>query len=84
MISSETEYRKAREELEHLARWLARLKDKEVPEGKRLTTASIRKMISRIQEEVAGYEAASMSNPTGSENKAEPGDAGVARRNHRS
>lgn len=58
MISSATEYRKAREELEHLAQWLARLEAKEVPEDKRLTTASVRKMISRIQEEVAEYEAA--------------------------
>ena len=80
MISSETEYEKAREELEHLTRWLARLENKEVSERKGLTAASIRRMISRVQEEIAQYEAASVSTPPGSKNGAGRDDVGSERR----
>ena len=55
MISSETEYQKAREELDHMARWLSRLEDENAAERKGLTTASVRKMIARLQEELAQY-----------------------------
>jgi hypothetical protein len=79
LISSETEYEKAREELDHLARWLARLETAEVTERKGLTSASVRRMISRVQQEIAEYEAAGVSNPPGSENTAEPGDASAKR-----
>ena len=79
MISSETEYHKAREELEHLTRWLSRLEDKKVTARKGLTTASIRKMISRIQEELAEYEARGVSTPPVSGDKSKPDDAGAAR-----
>ena len=54
MISSQTEYQKAREELEDLTRWLAQVENNEL---KNLTAASVRRMISRIQEEIAAYEA---------------------------
>ena len=58
MISSQTEYQKAREELEHLTHWLSRLEIEKAVVRKGLTVASIRKMISRLQEELAEYEAA--------------------------
>lgn len=77
MISSETEYHKAREELEHLTRWLSRLENEEVTARKGLTTASIRKMISRVQEELAEYEATGVSPPPRSGEGTEPDDAGV-------
>lgn len=79
MISSETEYHKAREELEHLTRWLSRLENEEVTASKGLTTASIRKMISRVQEELAEYEARGVSTPPVSEERTEPDDEGVER-----
>lgn len=79
MISSETEYRKAREELEHLTRWLSRLENEEVTARKRLTCASIRRMICRVQEELAEYEARGVSTPPVSGEGTEPDDAGAAR-----
>ena len=80
MISSETEYQKAREELEHLTRWLARLENREVTERKGLTAASIRRMISRVEEGIAQYEAGSVSTPPATESAAAPDDAGAERR----
>jgi hypothetical protein len=80
LISSEAEYQKARDELEYLTRWLARLEGKEATERKGLTTASIRNMISRVQEEIAQYEAENVSTPPRPESGAEPGDPGVERR----
>ena len=59
MISSETECRQAREELDRLNRWLAELENKEGAYRKRLTAASIRRMISRVEEEISQYEARS-------------------------
>ena len=61
MISSQSEYQKVREELDHLARWLSRLESENVTIRKGLTVASIRKMICRLQEELAEYEAAGAS-----------------------
>jgi hypothetical protein len=56
MISSTQEYDKAQEELRHLEDWLARLqRDHPVP-TKGLTKAGIRKMISRLHEELAEFE----------------------------
>ena len=57
MISSETEYQKAREELDYLTRWLARLESSDAPRRKGITCAGIVKKISRIQKEVAEFEA---------------------------
>jgi hypothetical protein len=79
LISSQTEYQKAREELEHLSRWLARLETKDGTEFKGLTAASIRRMISRVQEEIAEYEATSLATPPASEKKPGPSDAGAER-----
>ena len=79
MISSQIEYQKAREELEHLNRWLARLETKEGAEFKDLTAASIRKMISRVRDEVAEYEATIPPAPPPSEKNAGPGDSGAER-----
>lgn len=79
MISSEIEYQKAREEIEHLTRWLARLEAEKGTEFKGLTASSIRKMISRIQEEIAEYEAASVLNPPASKDTAKSDDAGIER-----
>ena len=80
MISSETEYQKAREELDHLNRWLASLEDKQDGAHKPLTTASIRKMICRVQEELAEYEAKIASASPASGKSAESDDAGGERR----
>jgi hypothetical protein len=79
LISSQTEYQKAREELEDLNRWLVRLETNEGAEFKGLTAASVRKMISRVREEVAEYEATIPPVPPSSEEEAGPGDSGVER-----
>ena len=56
MISNAQEYDKAQEELRHLEDWLARLqRDNPVP-TKGLTKAGIRKMISRLHEELCEFE----------------------------
>jgi hypothetical protein len=72
LISSEHEYHKAREEVEHLSHWLDRLETKEGDGFKGLTAASIRNMISRIQAEIADYEVARVSAPAASENANPP------------
>lgn len=77
MISSETDYQKAREEVEHLSRWLARLETREGAEFKGLTAASIRRMIARVQEEIAEYEAGRLSFPLSSQKKAKPDATGA-------
>ncbi len=74
MISSEIEYQKAREEIEHLTRWLERIETEKGTDFKGLTAASIRKMISRIHEELAEYEAANVSTLPPSEDKSESDD----------
>ena len=71
MISSETEYQKAREEIEHLTAWLGRLEAKEVTERKGLTAASVRRMIARVHDEIAQYEAARASAPSDTGKRAE-------------
>ena len=56
MISSTQEYDKGLEEMRRLEDWLARLqRDNPVP-TKGLTKAGIRKMISRLHEELAEFE----------------------------
>ena len=56
MISNAQEYDKAQEELRHLEDWLARLqRDHPVP-AKGLSKAGIRKMISRLHEELDEFE----------------------------
>ncbi len=79
MIASKTEYRKAREELDYLTDWLARLDSEEVAERKALTAASVRRMISRVKEEIAEYDAASASTGPSPENSAPPDDAPIER-----
>jgi hypothetical protein len=74
VILSQTEYEKAREELDHLGRWLARLETAEETERKGLTVASVRRMISRVEQEIAEYEAGGPSTPPDSGNSAEQGD----------
>lgn len=80
MISSETEYRKAREEVEHLNRWLADLENRDMAERKEFTSASVRRMIARIHEEIAEYEATKVSPPATSQNTGETHDTGIERR----
>lgn len=75
MISSETEYRKACEELDYLNDWLARLNSPEVADRESLTSASVRRMISRVQEEIAKYEAAGASAPLAPESGPRPARA---------
>jgi hypothetical protein len=77
LISSETEYQKAREELEQLTAWLGRLENKEATERKGLTAASVHRMIARVHEEIAQYEAARASTPRDSEMGEEPDDPGA-------
>ena len=79
MISSATQYQKAREEVDRLTRWLARLENKEEAQRKGLTAASIHRMLSRIHQEIAEYEGASVSTPPRSKNGPEPDDAGSER-----
>jgi hypothetical protein len=57
MISSRLEYQKANEELRHLERWLSRLRQEYPVPGKGFTKAGVRKMIARLHEELAVYEA---------------------------
>lgn len=77
MISSQKEYQKAREELEHLTRWLSRLENENAAVRKGLTVASIRKMISRLQDELAEYDTAGASTLPVPEEETKPsgGDA---------
>lgn len=56
MISNAQEYDKAQEELRHLEDWLARLQRENPVPTKGLTKAGIRKMISRLHEELAEFE----------------------------
>ena len=56
MIENAQEYEKAQEELRYMEEWLARLqRDHPIP-TKGLTKAGIRKMISRLHEELAEFE----------------------------
>ena len=77
MISSQTEYQKAREELEHLNLWLSQLENGTTTVQKSFTVASIRKMISRLQEELAEYEVTGISTPSVREERTESNDGGV-------
>ena len=56
MIEDERQYRKALEELRYMEDWLARLLAEEEGARKGLTKAGIRKMIARLQDELAVYE----------------------------
>jgi hypothetical protein len=56
MISSPSEYEKAREELHALEERLARLQRDHPIGSKGFTKAGIRKMIARLHEELAVYE----------------------------
>jgi len=77
LISSLTEYQKTLEELEYLTHWLSRLENEKAAANKGLTVASIRKMISRLQEELAEYEAAGASVLPSREEQTEPNDSEV-------
>ena len=56
MISNAIEYQKATEELKYLEAWLARLQVEHTGPAHGLTKAGIRKMISRLHEELGCYE----------------------------
>jgi hypothetical protein len=77
LISSPIDYKKAREELDYLARWLSLLESEDAAVRKNLTLASVRKMISRLQDELADYEVASASNPQTTEEQTERDDRGT-------
>ena len=79
MISSQKEYQKARDELRYLTDWLSRLESEKATARKGLTTASIRKMIARLQDELAEYEAAGAAILPTPEERAEPNDGGAGR-----
>lgn len=57
MIADVQEYEKAQEELRYLEDWLRRLLSEQVNPEKGLTKAGVRKMIARLHEELAVYEA---------------------------
>jgi hypothetical protein len=56
VIANAIEYEKARDELRHLEQWLDRLLNEHPVPSKGLTKAGVRKMISRLHEELAIYE----------------------------
>jgi hypothetical protein len=56
MISDANGYEKAQAELHDLEDWLARLQQEHPNASKGLTKAGIRKMISRLHEELGVYE----------------------------
>lgn len=56
MIANTTEYQKAQEEIRLLEERLARLQKSHPVGSKGFTKAGIRKMIARLQEELAVYE----------------------------
>ena len=56
MIANATEYEKAQEELRLLTERLAQLQQEHPAGSKGLTKAGVRKMISRLHEELAIYE----------------------------
>jgi hypothetical protein len=51
-----TEYENACQELKGLESWLTRLHDQHPGPGKGFTKAGVRRMIARLQEELAQYE----------------------------
>ena len=56
MIANPTEYQKAQEELRQLTERLSRLQQDHPGGSKGFTKAGVRKMISRLHEELAVYE----------------------------
>lgn len=56
MIGTSEEYKKAQDELQQLEEWLRHLQNKYPLGTKGYTKAGIRKMISRLHEELAVYE----------------------------
>jgi len=58
MITTDGEYQKAPAELRSLERWLEKTLQPDVRDSKTCTRAGISKMISRLREELALYEAA--------------------------
>lgn len=56
MIATSTEYEKAQNELQDLTNRLEQLQESYPPGTKGLTKAGVRKMISRLHEELAVYE----------------------------
>ena len=56
MISTAFEYQRSQEQLEHLEKWLARLRSDPDPGKDGLVKAGIRKLIARFHEEMAVYE----------------------------
>jgi hypothetical protein len=59
MISKNTEFQRAQEELRDLTERLKKLKPSHSGGSKRLTKAGVRKMIARLREEIAIFEASS-------------------------
>jgi hypothetical protein len=58
LISSQQECEKARQELDYLRAWLARLANDTSAARMGLTVLSVRSMIGRISQEIADYRAA--------------------------
>ena len=56
MIANAQEYEKAQAELRHMEGWLSRLQQEHPAPSKGLTKAGVRKMISRLHEELAEFE----------------------------
>ena len=56
MIANAPEYEQAQAELRHMEAWLSRLQHEHPAPSKGLTKAGVRKMISRLHEELAEFE----------------------------
>ncbi len=63
MISTDFEYQRSQEQLDHLEKWLARLRQNPDPGKDGLVKAGIRKLIARFHEELAAYEGTLDSQP---------------------
>lgn len=64
MIENQVEYQKAQEEIDSLEKRLARLQQSHSIGAKGFTKAGIRKMIARLHEELAVFEASAEARQT--------------------
>jgi len=64
MLANPAEYKKAEQELHDLEKRLARLQQSHPIDSKGFTKAGIRKMIARLQEELAIYEGSEEAHQT--------------------
>jgi hypothetical protein len=73
LISSQTEYLKAREELEFLTTWLTQLERRRPENRKVFTISGIRKKIAKLHEELAAFEGRGEPIPSASDEHTDAG-----------